>query len=91
MIIWFENPGMAFSENGVPHIVDKSDRYFKWCHSVELEDIDGDGNDDMILLFNTQGLGLTEDDVEATLSGETIEGAYFTGTDSVKIIKSKNR
>jgi VCBS repeat-containing protein len=56
-----------------------------------IEDIDGDGDDDMILHFNTQELGLTEDDVKATLSGETTEGAYFTGTDSVKIIKSKNK
>jgi hypothetical protein len=56
-----------------------------------IEDIDGDGDDDMILHFNTQELGLTEDDVEATLTGQTGEGAYFTGTDSVKVIKSKDK
>ena len=56
-----------------------------------IEDIDGDGDDDMILHFNTQELGLTEDDVEATLTGQTTGGAYFTGTDSVKVIKSKNK
>ena len=47
MIIWFENPGMAFSENWVPHILDKSNQYLKWCHSVELGDVDSDGDLDV--------------------------------------------
>jgi hypothetical protein len=42
-IIWFENPGNAFSENWARHIVDKSDQYLKWCHCVELGDIDSNG------------------------------------------------
>ena len=47
MIIWFQNPGMDFSENWVHHIVDKSDQYLKWCHSVELGDLDDDGDLDV--------------------------------------------
>jgi len=47
MIIWFENPGNVFSENWSTHIIDKSNQYLQWCHSVEMGDIDGDGNLDV--------------------------------------------
>jgi len=47
MIIWFENPRAAFSENWAPHIIDKSKQYLKWCHFVELGDIDHDGDLDV--------------------------------------------
>jgi len=47
MIIWFENPGMSLSETWMSHIIDKSSQYLKWCHCVELEDIDGDGDLDI--------------------------------------------
>ena len=44
MLIWFENPGISSSKNWVAHVVDKSNQYLKWCHSVELGDIDDDGD-----------------------------------------------
>jgi len=47
MIIWFENKGRTFSDNWEIHIVDQSDQYLKWCHCVELGDIDGDGDLDI--------------------------------------------
>jgi len=47
MIIWYENPGIAFSENWKPHIIDNSKQYLKWCHFVELGDIDHDGDLDI--------------------------------------------
>jgi len=47
MVIWYENPGVAFSENWKPHIIDKSKQYLKWCHFVELGDIDHDGDLDV--------------------------------------------
>jgi len=43
MVIWFENKGNTFYGNWIYHIIDKSDGYLKWCHCVEVEDIDGDG------------------------------------------------
>ncbi|MHA1380858.1 MAG: FG-GAP repeat domain-containing protein [Candidatus Helarchaeota archaeon] len=47
MLIWFENSGNTFYENWIMHTIDKSDQYLKWCHSVELGDIDGDGDLDV--------------------------------------------
>lgn len=47
MIIWFENPEMPLSESWMHHIVDKSNQHLKWCHCVELGDIDDDGDLDI--------------------------------------------
>jgi len=46
-VMWFENNGKTFYGNWKEHIIDKSDQYLKWCHSVALKDIDGDGNLDV--------------------------------------------
>jgi hypothetical protein len=54
-----------------------------------LEDVDEDGDIDMILHFSTQELGLVHDDTDATLSGQTTGGVYFEGTDSVSIVPAK--
>lgn len=53
-------------------------------HDGHVENVNGDGFDDMVFHFNTQGTGITCGDTEATLSGETFGGDAFTGTDSVK-------
>jgi len=42
-VMWFENNGMIFYENWKMHVIDKSDQYLKWCHCVEIGDIDRDG------------------------------------------------
>lgn len=47
MVIWFENSGNTFDDNWKEHVIDKSDQYLKWCHSVELGDIDLDGKIDV--------------------------------------------
>jgi len=67
-----------------------------------LEDIDRDGDDDMLLHFKTQELNLTEDSTEATLTGrvkdqltatsslnQMTSGAHVYGTDKVCIKSSK--
>lgn len=47
MVIWFENSDITSYENWKAHVIDESDHYLKWCHDVELGDIDGDGNLDI--------------------------------------------
>ena len=66
-----------------------------------LEDVDGDGDKDVIFHFRTQELNLTEESTEATLTAQltgqmTIMsaaqasgGAVVSGTDKVKIVGAK--
>jgi len=51
-----------------------------------LEDVDEDGDIDMILHFKTQDLRLNGNSIEATLSGETFGGMPIQGTDTVNIV-----
>ena len=54
---------------------------------AHVKDVDGDGDSDMVLHFNTQDTGIQCDDTEATLTGKTFGGDAFTGTDAVNIVK----
>ncbi len=54
------------------------------------EDIDDDGDIDLILHFRTQATGIAQDDTEVTLTGVTDSGTVFTGTDVIKIVPSNN-
>jgi hypothetical protein len=66
-----------------------------------LEDVDGDGDDDVMFHFRTQELDLTEDSTEATLTAQlmsqrtmlsaaqTSSGAIVSGTDTVRIVTAK--
>lgn len=66
-----------------------------------LEDVDGDGDKDMLFHFRTQELNLTEDSTEATLTarlkapttvqsaGQASNGPTVSGTDKVRILSSK--
>jgi hypothetical protein len=55
-------------------------------HSA-LEDVDGDGDIDMILLFNTQETGIQCGDTSASLTGHTSGGEAIRGSDSVNTAK----
>ncbi len=46
-IVWFENPGETFCEGWREHVVDQSNVYLRWCHSVKLGDMDRDGDLDI--------------------------------------------
>jgi hypothetical protein len=49
-----------------------------------LKDVDGDGDTDVILHFNTQATGIQCGDTSASLTGETFDGQMIEGSDSIK-------
>ena len=59
----------------------------KWT----TEDIDGDGDIDLLLHFDTEKLNLTVSNTEATLTGQTTEGREISGSDSVRIVPIKGK
>jgi hypothetical protein len=50
-----------------------------------MQDVDRDGDDDLVLYFKIQQLDLDEHSTEATLTGETFDGVPIEGTDRVKV------
>lgn len=50
------------------------------------EDVDGDGDIDIILHFKTQDTGINCEDTSATLTGTTFDGQAIKGTDSIKTV-----
>ena len=57
-------------------------------HSA-LEDVDGDGNTDMILHFRTQAIGVVCGDTSASLTGRTLSGQAIEGLDSIRTVGCK--
>jgi len=63
----------------------------------KLEDVDDDGDDDMMFHFRTQELNLDQDSTEATLTAQLTgqitaqvsSGTIVSGTDKVQIVSSK--
>jgi hypothetical protein len=51
-----------------------------------MEDVDGDGDTDLLFHFKTQELALDEESTEATLTGYTHDGEFIWGTDTVNIV-----
>lgn len=54
-----------------------------------LEDVDGDGNTDMILHFETQETGIRCGDTSASLTGESFGGQTMGGSDSIRTVGCK--
>jgi len=50
------------------------------------EDVDGDGDLDLLFHFKAQELGLDANSTEAYLTGYTIDGEFFWGMDTVNIV-----
>jgi len=55
----------------------------------KLEDVDDDGDDDIIFHFRTQELELDQDSIEATLEAQLYTEETVSGTDEVRIVPSK--
>ena len=58
------------------------------AHSA-LEDVDGDGDKDMILHFKTQDTGIACWATSASLTGHTVGGQMLRGSDSIKLVGCK--
>ncbi len=57
------------------------------CHERgHIEDVDEDGDLDMVMHFRTQETGIEWDDTEAYLTGYTMEGMAIEGTDVIMIV-----
>jgi CSLREA domain-containing protein len=52
----------------------------------KLKDINNDGIVDKILKFRISATGIICGDIEARLTGETVNGAIFSGTDAIKTV-----
>jgi hypothetical protein len=58
--------------------------------SWQLEDVDGDGNLDLLLHFRTQELtDLSQTSTSAVLTGAILDGTSFTGADAITIVPKK--
>ncbi len=72
--------------------VDPSTLMFGPAKAVEahgtghLQDVDSDGDTDMVAHFRFGDTGLQCSDYQARLDGETFEGVYFEGYDAVRMV-----
>jgi hypothetical protein len=57
----------------------------------KLEDVDDDGDDDMMFHFRTQDLNLDQDSTEATLTAQLFTQVIVSGTDGVRIVPLKKK
>ena len=51
--------------------------------------MDGDGDIDLILQFNTQNTGIVCGETSASLTGETFSGQAIEGSDSIRTVPCK--
>lgn len=54
---------------------------------IHVQDVDYDGDMDVVLHFKTQETGIVCSDTEATLTGETFAGDTFSSTDVITVVK----
>ena len=54
-------------------------------NKLHIEDVDGDGLNDVVLHFKTQEIGIDEGTTSIALTGLTVGGMSIVGHDSVTI------
>ncbi len=54
-----------------------------------IEDVDGDGDADLVLHFRTRRTGIQCGDTSVSLTGHTFGGQMIEGSDSIKTVKCK--
>jgi hypothetical protein len=67
---------VAFGSDGAAEMHDRG----------HIEDVDGDGDDDLVLHFRTQETGIQCGDTSALLTGETVDGTSIEGADAITTV-----
>jgi hypothetical protein len=75
---------------GPAEAVCKHDLTDTWTFNEHVEDVNLDGYMDLMTHFETQDTGIACGDTEATLSGQTLDGLFFEGTDSISTVGCRN-
>ena len=56
---------------------------------VAVEDVNGDGRQDLLLNFNTQNTGIQCGDTSASLTGQIFSGQEIEGSDAITTVGCK--
>jgi hypothetical protein len=54
---------------------------------ASVRDVNSDGFDDLVVDIEVENLDLTEGDINASLTGELIDGTPIKGSDAVTIVR----